>query len=191
MSRRPKVTGGIILGWKGKRPMAVADEPEDVVAPSDPVVTYSAVAQICGFPWRTEADGSFSVGPLTGPQTGILAAEITTRLDGNGGGVQIFLREQYSQSVVSDGGSHSWGGGVTSASAEIVIRPYDNTTDENVAPTLDAGTGVDTPATSLWQLAIVRYYQGQYYLCDTLNPPDNGVPYARVFPDEFDIENPL
>ncbi len=191
MSRRPKVTGGIILGWKGKRPMAVADEPEDVVASSNPVVTYSAVAQICGFPWRAEADGEFSIGPITGPQTGILAAEITTRLDLSGDGARIYLREQYSQSVANDGGSYSWDGGVTSGSAEIVVRPYDNTTNENVAPTLDAGTGVATPATSMWQIAIVKYYEGQYYLCITLNPPDNGVPSAKVFPTEFDTENPL
>ena len=74
MSDKPRVTGGIVLGLKGKRPMAFADEPETSVVSSDPVVTYSAVPQICGFPWRTSSDGVFSIGPLTGPQTGILAA---------------------------------------------------------------------------------------------------------------------
>lgn len=191
MIRKPKITGGIILGMRGKRPMAVADEPESDVVFSDPSVIYSAVPQICGFPWRIDSDGEFSIGPITGPQTGILAAEITTRLDVNGSGAQICLLERYSQSVANDGGSYSWDGGVTDASAEIVIRPYDNTSDENVAPALDPGTGVATPATSMWQLAIVKYYEGQYYLCITLNPPNNGVPSVKVFPTEFDTANPL
>ena len=107
MSRRPTITGGIILGMRGKRPMAVADEPESDVVFSDPSVIYSAVPQICGFPWRTDSDGEFSIGPITGPQTGILAAEITTRLDVNGSGAQICLLERYSQSVANDGGSYS------------------------------------------------------------------------------------
>lgn len=191
MSDKPRVTGGIVLGLKGKRPMAVADEPEEELRFSNPVVTYSAIPQICGFPWRTGNDGVFSIGPITGPQTGILAAEITTTLNLAGDGARIYIREKYSQLVANDGGSYSWDGAISDGVAEIIVRAYSDLTDENVAPTLDAGTGVATPATSMWQVAIVKYYEGQYYLCITLNPPDNGVPSAKVFPTEFDTANPL
>ncbi len=170
--------------------MAVAEEPDEEIVFSDPVVTYSAIPQICGFPWRTSVDGIFSIGPLTGPQTGILATEITTTLNLDGDGARIYLREHYTESVASDGGYYVWSGGVVDGTSEIVVRPYSDTTNENVLPYLD-GSGYATPATIMWQIAIVKYYEGQYYLCNTLNPPDNGVPYDRVFPTEFDTANPL
>lgn len=191
MSKRPRVTGGIVLGWKGRRPMAVTDDPEAEPAYTEPEITYSATPQICGFPWRV-SNTSFSIGPLTGPQTGILASELLTTLNGATlSGSRIYLREQYTESVVSDGGGYAWGGAVTGGSAEIVVRDYNDLTNENVVPTLDSGTGVATPAIIMWQIAIVRYVDGEYYLCDSLSPPDNSGPSALTFPGDFDINNPL
>ena len=178
--------------------MAVTEEPETEIASTTPVVTYSAVPQICGFPWRIGSSSIFSIGPLTGPQTGLLAPEIHTSLRGpdSSTGVRIYLREFYQESVVTDGVSYYWGGQVTDpatglAAAEIVVRDYADETDENVIPSLNIFTGATTPATIMWQIAIVRFVDGEYYLCDTLIPPDNTVPSSLVFPDDFDTDNPL
>ena len=77
------------------------------------------------------------------------------------------------------------------AAAEIVVRDYVDETDENVLPSLVNISGVTTPATIMWQIAVVRYVDGEYYLCNTLVPPNSSAPLTFTFPDDFDINNPL
>lgn len=182
---RPKyrVTGGILLGSRGQRPMAFTDDDE---APSTREVTTSYAARsinIMGLPRRVR-QGVWSVGPMIGQYITSIAPAWEGGIPE--GGCSFYLYEEFSPSLreVSPGKYLETGGYVAYDGPLIVQRPWNYVDTESQSYIYDSSGTVTRRGISMLLISVVYEQDGMYYFCTYLSDP-------YTFPTSFDIEHPL
>ena len=191
-TQRPRLrtTGGIVIGQRGRMPMAITDDPVRRFSRS-PSFSYTG-HQIWGFPWKNGA--SFSVGPVVGPRGRQLSDEWVGTIPS--GGCQFWLTEVYDEDIILVDGLYYRSGHVSPVSTSISQAAFSNAVDPSI-PSAWGGSGDAGPSqvTAAWLLSVVKEDNGAYYLCTDVGAPGFprlGLPSPMpVYPDDFDITNPL
>lgn len=190
---RLRVTGGIILGQHGKRPMAFADE-ENEFQFSNQKTRYSARTPIpiIGLPVWSSVSETWKVGPIMGRYIDAMA----TAWEGTipEGGCEFYIYEEYSPDLFLSGATYVRSGKYSVNTAPVIVqRDYEYVDTESRSYSFNSGTGVVTQtAIALTRISVVREVDGVYYLMDTATAgPDDSPFFVYTYPTNFDTANPL
>lgn len=192
--KKLRVTGGIILGSRGRRPMAFTDDEESFQFPTLSTVYASRKPyQIIGFPYRTlvtDLVTLWRIRPHASRHTDLIADAWEGEIPD--GGCQFFIKDEFYPSLVASGGSFYVNGLYYSESCEIVQRDWSYTDTETRDYSFDSGTGVvSQSAIRMTRISVVYEADGVYYLSNQVAPDDGPSHTAVTFPANFVIEHPL
>lgn len=192
---RLRVTGGIILGQHGKRPMAFADE-ENEFQFSNQQTRYSARTPIpiIGLPVWSSVSETWKVGPIMGRYIDAMA----TAWEGTipEGGCEFHIYEEFSPELFYYAPTPTWvrsGKAVTVTAPVIVQRDWQYSDTESRNYVYSSVTGVvSQTAIKLTRISVVYEADGVYYFRDTgSSAPDDPTHSAYTYPTDFDTANPL
>lgn len=191
---RLRVTGGIILGQHGKRPMAFADE-ENEFQFSNQQTRYSARTPIpiIGLPVWSSVSETWKVGPIMGRYIDAMA----TAWEGTipEGGCEFYIYEEYQPDLFNySAGVWIRSGKISGVGPPVIVqRDYGYVDTESQNYVYSSVTGVVSQnAIALTRISVVREVDGVYYLMDTATAgPDDSPFFVYTYPTNFDTANPL
>ncbi len=192
-SKQLRVTGGIVLGQRGRRPMAVADE-EEAPAFNSGTTSYAArkPIPIIGLPVWNSGDETWTIGPVMGRYINQLATAWTGVIPENGS--EFYIYEEYSPDLFLSGGSWRRSGKYSVNTAPVIVqRDYGYSDTESRNYTFNSATGVVTQtAIVLTRICVVHEVDGVYYFMNKgSSAPDDPPHFAYTYPTDFDITNQL
>lgn len=191
---RYRVSGGILLGSRSKRPMAVSSNSEEseVIVTQSTILSVAKPYQVIGYPRLVGTVSNiriWRVGPINSRKLQVLVPAWEGAI--LVGGCQFFIRDEYYPELTLSGGTYYRTGRAIGVSSEIVQKEWSYSDTESRNYSYNSATGAITQtAIVLTRISVVKEEEGVYYLC-TLISPDDPPHNAFSFPADFDLEHPL